>query len=133
MSLEAIIWAIERVGNITPTQKLILICLANHAGPDGTCFPSHNLISDYSGLRRETICRNLAILENKGLITSDRKKNEAGREISKKYSGFPKARAKKDSVPRRPMTFEEIRRENNKRSLEEYLSKEENKQVIDAT
>lgn len=85
MSLEAILWALRDVKNVTPTQKLILIGLGNHVGPDGTCWPSQALIAEYTGLSREAIYRNLADLERKGVIKSIRNKDDAGRDVSKTY------------------------------------------------
>lgn len=52
MSLEAILWALNEVKEVTPSQKLILIGLANHAGPDGTCRLSQ-MLSDTTGFTRE--------------------------------------------------------------------------------
>jgi len=85
MSVQAIDWALRLVKNITPTQKLILICLANHAGPDGTCWPSQSTIADYSCLSRESIYRNLSELENHGFIQSIRRKDTVGRDLPKSY------------------------------------------------
>lgn len=85
MSLQAMDWALRTVQGITPTQKLILICLANHAGPEGTCWPSQNILSAYSGLSRETIYRNLSDLEKQGLIRSIPRQDQSGRDLSKTY------------------------------------------------
>jgi hypothetical protein len=85
MSVQAIDWALRLVKNVTPTQKLILICLANHAGPEGTCWPSQTVVSDYSGLSREAVNRNMKELESLGLIAAERKKDPDGRETAKTY------------------------------------------------
>ena len=85
MSVQAIDWALRLVKDVTPTQKLILICLANHAGPDGTCWPSQTILSDYSGLSREAVNRNMKDLESAGLIASERRKDPDGRETAKTY------------------------------------------------
>ncbi len=85
MSLEAILWALRDVKDVTPTQKLILIGLGNHVGPDGSCWPSQALIAKYTGLSREAINRNLNDLERRGVIQSKRNKDDAGRDISKTY------------------------------------------------
>ena len=85
MSVQAIDWALRLVKGVTPTQKLILICLANHAGPDGTCWPSQTILSDYSGLSREAVNRNMKDLESAGLIASERRKDPDGRETAKTY------------------------------------------------
>lgn len=85
MSVQAIDWALRLVQEITPTQKLILICLANHAGPDGRCWPAQETLSEYSGLARQTINRTLSDLESGGFIESSRRKDESGRDLSKVY------------------------------------------------
>lgn len=85
MSVQAVDWALRLVQGISPTQKLILICLANHAGPDGRCWPAQETLSEYSGLARQTINRTLSDLEQGGFIQSSRRKDEAGRDLSKVY------------------------------------------------
>ena len=85
MSLQAMDWALRMVRGLSPTQKLILICLGNHAGPDGKCWPSQAVISEYTELSRETINRNLLELEKKGLIRSVKRRDAAGRDLSKTY------------------------------------------------
>lgn len=85
MSLEAVDWALRLVKNVTPTQKLILICLADQAGPNGTCWSSQSTVSEYSGLSRETINRNLSDLEKRGLIRFIHRRDEGGGEIAKTY------------------------------------------------
>ena len=85
MSVQAIDWALRLVKNVTPTQKLILICLANHAGPDGTCWPSQAVISEYTELSQKTIYRNLAELEKEGFVRSVHRQDKAGRDLSKTY------------------------------------------------
>ena len=85
MSLEAMEWALRLVKNVSPTQKLILICLADQAGPNGTCWSSQSTVAEYSGLARETINRNLSELEKRGIIRSVQGRDEAGGEISKTF------------------------------------------------
>ena len=85
MSLQAMDWALRMVRGLSPTQKLTLICLGNHAGPDGKCWPSQGVIYEYTELSRETINRNLLELEKKGLIRSVKRRDAAGRDLSKTY------------------------------------------------
>ena len=85
MSVQAIDWALRKVRGVTPTQKLILIALGNHAGPDGTCWPAQTTLSEYTGLSREAIYRNIAELEKQGFLRSVRRKDENGRDLSKTY------------------------------------------------
>lgn len=85
VSLQAMDWALRRLRGLSPTQKLILICLGNPAGPDGKCWPSQSVISEYTELSRETINRNLLELEKKGIIRSVKRRDPAGRDLSKIY------------------------------------------------
>ncbi|MHB1758233.1 MAG: helix-turn-helix domain-containing protein [Leptospirillum sp.] len=75
MSLEAVDWALREVRGISPIQKLILICLADQAGPNGTCWSSQSTVAEYSGLSRETINRSLSKLEKRGIIRSLQRQN----------------------------------------------------------
>ncbi len=85
MSVQAIDWALRPVKNVTPTQKLILICLPNHAGPDGTCWSSQSTVSECSGLSRKTINRKLSDLEKRGIIRSIHRLDDSGRDLSRTY------------------------------------------------
>lgn len=66
MSFQAMDWDIRTVQGIFPTQKLILICLANHAGPDGTRWPSETIVSDYFRLSREAVNKNMNTRTERG-------------------------------------------------------------------
>ena len=55
------------------TRKMILAVLAKHADDDGgSCYPSLNRIAKYSGCHRATVIRELAQLEEQGLIERTR-------------------------------------------------------------
>jgi DNA-binding MarR family transcriptional regulator len=84
MSLQKIAdWAFD--ARITPTQKLILICLADLLGSSRTGIVSQQIIARHSSLSRTTVNRNLKILEKQGQINSHRQKDESGRELPKQY------------------------------------------------
>ena len=85
MSLQAMDWALRKVRGLSPTQKLILICLACFGDREGHCFISQTQISEHTNLTRETVNRNLLFLEAKELIATNRQKDDSGREISKRY------------------------------------------------
>src|SRR5690348_18449142 len=63
MSVEAISWALnlapvpaDRRGQPSSACKLVLVGLANHAGPDGTgAFPSAATLVRYTGLSERTV------------------------------------------------------------------------------
>lgn len=69
MSVEAISWALNLAPVTSPTSKLVLIALANHARPDGTAaFPSVETISRYTCLSERAIRHHLDALEEAGVI-----------------------------------------------------------------
>lgn len=69
MSVEAISWALNLAPVDSPTSKLVLIALANHARPDGTAaFPSVETISRYTCLSERAIRHHLDLLEEQGVI-----------------------------------------------------------------
>lgn len=58
-----------QVKGITPTAKLILMCLADHANEqDRTCWPAISLIADKCDVSRSTVKRHLIELQELGLI-----------------------------------------------------------------
>lgn len=69
MSVEAISWALNSAPVHSPTSKLVLIALANHARPDGTAaFPSVETIARYTCLSERAIRQHLDQLEREGVI-----------------------------------------------------------------
>ncbi len=68
MSIQAISSALG-VQGITPSEKLLLIALANYANPKMICFPSHSTLAEDTCLNERTIRRLLVALESRGLIT----------------------------------------------------------------
>ncbi len=78
MSVEAISWALnlapvpaDRGGQPSSACKFVLVGLANHAGPDGTCaFPAVRTLMRYTDLSERTVRTCLGRLEAEGLIRS---------------------------------------------------------------
>jgi hypothetical protein len=78
VSVEAISWALnlapvpaDRGGQPSSACKFVLVGLANHAGPDGTCaFPAVRTLMRYTGLSERTVRNCLDRLEAGGLIWS---------------------------------------------------------------
>jgi pyocin large subunit-like protein len=70
MSIESLAWAL-RQDCPSPTMKLVLIGLANHAHPDGTAeaWPAVATLASYSGVSERTVQRALRELEAIGLIS----------------------------------------------------------------
>lgn len=69
MSLQALVWALEKAPVKTATQRLVLLGLANHADPDGTdSFPAVATLENYTCLSRRSVQSTLRELEDMGLI-----------------------------------------------------------------
>lgn len=59
----------QHVTGLHPTMKLVLVCLADHAGKDGTnAFPSVPTIAELCGVDVRTVRRTISALERRGLI-----------------------------------------------------------------
>lgn len=68
MSIEATAWALHQRCP-TPTAKLVLLGLANHAHADGTgAWPSVDTLAGYADCDRRTVQRSLRALEGEGLV-----------------------------------------------------------------
>ncbi len=79
--------------NLKPTQRLIMICLADNSNNEGVCFPSLNTIIKKSGLSRDTVVSNIKKLEeNSNLYKKYRSRKKGGRS-SNKYLLFPNQNA----------------------------------------
>jgi hypothetical protein len=60
----------DRSGQPSSACKLVLIGLANHAGPDSSCaFPSAATLVRYTGLSERTVPTCLDRLESEGIIS----------------------------------------------------------------
>lgn len=57
--------------DVSPTQKLVLLCLTAHANDDGACWPSVARIAARSGLARRAVIYNLRRLERSGHISRE--------------------------------------------------------------
>jgi hypothetical protein len=69
VSVEALSWALNNETVTSPTSKLVLIALANHADRHGrNAFPSVATISLYTCLSERAIRQHLDLLEKSGLI-----------------------------------------------------------------
>ena len=69
MSVEAISWALNDAPGVPAPLVVVLIGLANHAGPDGRgAYPSQATLARYARKDPRTVRRDLARLEALGLI-----------------------------------------------------------------
>lgn len=67
MSLDATRWAWQQQG-LRPLQKLILLSLADRAGPDDSVWPSYVQIAADTGADRKTICAAIKALKVAGIL-----------------------------------------------------------------
>lgn len=67
MSVESMAWALQ-VPDLTPSQKLVLIGIANHDG-DGGAWPSVATLARYACVSERQVQRILGQLEQRELIT----------------------------------------------------------------
>lgn len=67
MSLRAITWAFDQ-HETTPTQRLVLLALADHADGDNESWPSIELLMEKTGLSKATIYRALSDLIRERVI-----------------------------------------------------------------
>lgn len=80
----AVAWA-WKVEGLNPTQKLLLVALADFADENHSCFPGQVVLSRMAGVSRETVSRNLAILESAGLIVRSRRSRRDGSRSSDRF------------------------------------------------
>lgn len=60
----------------TPSEKLILVKLADNSNDDGECWPSWAHIMNQTGCSRSTVARAITQFENAGILTRQRRKNK---------------------------------------------------------
>lgn len=85
MSFRAMTWA-AGVQTNTPTQKLILLLLADRASEEGTCYPSLNRIAFDACVSRQCVIENIKKLAAHGFISVQKrtiKSEESGNKHNK--------------------------------------------------
>jgi len=79
VSGEATVWAWAQ--EITsPTARLVLLCLADHADEDGVCWPSQARIARKTGLSERAVRDALKVLDTDGLGLISRESRNRGAE-----------------------------------------------------
>lgn len=81
MSVQAITAAFA-VQGVSPSEKLLLLALANYADADGECWPSQTTLTFDTGLSERTIRTALASLEASGLLSRQRRNRPNGSRTS---------------------------------------------------
>lgn len=84
MSIKALNWAFEREG-VPMTEKFALVVLANYADDKHSCFPSQRRIADDMGASVETARRAVKKLEERGLVSREKRGNGVGGRSSDRY------------------------------------------------
>lgn len=84
MSVQAVTWAMA-ADTKTSSMKLVLMCLANYAGRDGTAHPGQKSIATESKLSLRTVNTCLKRLEEDGFITRKRRVRDDGSRTSDLY------------------------------------------------
>lgn len=77
MSFQATSWAV-RQSTGHAGRKCVLLVVANHAMPDGVCFPGRNTLAAECECRPETVTAHLAALEEQGLIARHQRRRVNG-------------------------------------------------------
>jgi hypothetical protein len=83
MSFDASQWAWKQ--QVTSTQKLILLSLADRASDNHSCFPSIDRLVSDTGLNRKTVLSGLKALGAIGLITTKKTKRTSGQYCRNSY------------------------------------------------
>lgn len=84
MSWEATSWA-WRLEGLSPTQKLVLMGLANYANSDNICFPGQSRIGEHAGVSDRTVRTIVKQLEEMGVISRKRRHGDGGYRTSDMY------------------------------------------------
>ena len=81
MSAKAVFWALEQ-RHLKPTDKLVLIVLANFANENNECWPSYQRIARDAVISRRTAIEILKRLESLGVVAFKQRRNDEGRQNS---------------------------------------------------
>ena len=90
MSNRATLWAWE-VADLSPTQKLVLVKLADNANDDGYCWPSLPYIERHTGLSNSAVRTAIRSLEALGLMARVAQADERGTRPNHFQLHVPKA------------------------------------------
>lgn len=81
MSIEALNWAFNFEAKTT-SEKAVLLALANYAGGDGRCHPGQESIAKKASCTDRTVRTVLADLEERGIISRERRERQDGSRTS---------------------------------------------------
>lgn len=77
MSIEVMTWAF-RQKVASPTAKLVLIALADHANADGECWPSMGRVAEIAEISPRSVSRHVTTLEELGLVEKVKRRRQNG-------------------------------------------------------
>src|SRR5690625_193457 len=84
MSISALNWAFEL--DLPHAEKSVLVALAHRADKDGYCYPGIEMIATMTGASRRTVIRAIQGLDEKNLITRERRHRSNGSRTSTSYT-----------------------------------------------
>jgi len=85
MSMKAVVWALHQNG-LSPSQKIVLLMLADRHNPDLGCFPSIRRLANDCNMSRSGVFTHLKVLEQKGMILRIGRTRENGEQTSNEYT-----------------------------------------------
>ena len=85
MAIQLILNVIAMDGDIGPTERLVMITLANFADDKGECWPSISTMMKATGLSRNGLKKVLVRLENDGWLKKANRKKDTTRNLSNRY------------------------------------------------
>lgn len=83
MSVEAMTWAFEQ--DVSGGDKVLLLALADHVGPDGTCYPGQKKLAAKCSVSDRAIRDSIKRLEARDLLYRERRNREDGSRTSDRY------------------------------------------------
>lgn len=84
MSISALNWSFEQ--DLPHAEKSVLVALAHRADKDGYCYPGIEMIATMTGASRRTVMRAIQGLDEKKLITRERRHRSNGSRTSTSYT-----------------------------------------------
>lgn len=69
---------LQKMEDLTSSQRFLLLVLSSFSNKHGECWPSQQMLSDLTGLTRQTINGGIKILQLRGYITSHKRKSDYG-------------------------------------------------------
>lgn len=75
------VWAFDQKCP-SPSAKLVLLKLADHADDDGKCWPSQSVVARDCGLSRQTVNEQIGALVRLGLIRREQRMSQTGQQTN---------------------------------------------------